>query len=136
MKNDREFFEGLGAPLPPRELRARVLAAAGPVLARESRGRWTKIWESPAFRISWAVTVVLLALGHLALSIEPSRSRSVPVSASGGNGSGSDFARAMSLPKIDPATLKWTALSDEEWLDRADRLRDATPPAPRKEKTS
>ncbi len=130
MSDDREFFDGFGIPSPPEGLRLRVLAEVGPVLAREPRGRWTRIWESRPLRIAWAAAVVLLAGGHLALSFKPGRRAAPSASTS------AELARATALPRVDPQSENWTELEDEEWIERAERPRHAVPPAARKEKTS
>ena len=62
------LLERLEPPLPPPELRARVLAAAGSRAAVERVSDvWTKIWENRMLRWAWAASVLALIAGHLIL---------------------------------------------------------------------
>jgi hypothetical protein len=135
MKNDPELLGGVGPPLPPSELRARVLAAAEIAFAHEATGRWTRIWQSRPLRLSWAAAMAFLALAHLALSLKLARREEPPVSASIRRPGESELDRATSVPRIDPSHDAWTALGDEDQIEPTDRFRRATPSA-LKEKSS
>ena len=57
---------GLEPPPPPRELRARVLAAARHVAFEEPEpDLWTRVWNSRGLRLAWAAAVASLVAGHL-----------------------------------------------------------------------
>jgi len=72
MSNQREVEERLGryqVPDPGELVRTRALAAGREALAgREPSSRWDRIWFSPAFRLAWSATVLLLVAGHVLLS--------------------------------------------------------------------
>jgi hypothetical protein len=73
MRGD-DLFSGLGVPRPPVELRRRTLAAARAAMAAEpSDDWWTRVWFSPRWRLAWLSAVIVLAAGHLFLSIDGPR---------------------------------------------------------------
>jgi len=143
MRDDRDPLDGAGPPLPPAELRARVLAAVGPVLAHEPVGRWTRIWQSRPLRISWAAAMALLALAHVALSLRAPRREGPPVVASVPRDNERaarprhepELARAISLPRIDPDDEAWTALFEEAGTDEIGHRRHSVRPPSGKEKS-
>jgi len=68
-KTVERLLDGLAPPSPPPELRSRVLAAArSGARAEPVADVWTRIRENPWLRLIWAVSVVALILGHLALT--------------------------------------------------------------------
>jgi hypothetical protein len=59
------LLEGLAPLAPPSGLRERVLGAAADRLLESARpDPWSGIWFHRGFRLAWAVTVVLLLVGH------------------------------------------------------------------------
>ena len=134
MNDDAEFLDGLVplAPLP--DLRERVLMAAAAALAREPRGRWTRIWESRRLRISWAAAVALLAAANLLVPVRRTRG-GAPVSAARMRPDRESGA-ALQVPKIDPDAPAWSVLDEEKLLDRLERPTRRPPTVSSKEKSS
>ena len=78
------LFSALTPPAPPSDLRRRVLAAARTAASIAAHGPdvWDRLWTSRPARLAWAVAVVALAIGHLAVSGRAPRSpaeNAVPV---------------------------------------------------------
>jgi len=67
-RNDPPFGE-LDVPRPPETLRARVLEAAGAALVRGPVSDvWSRVWESRAARLAWAVSVAGLIVAHASIT--------------------------------------------------------------------
>jgi len=73
MSSPKDLLERFETPDPPAGLRARSLAAARLAMAQPAPrpDRWTRLWQSRAARLAWAAAVVVLVLGHVALSMPP-----------------------------------------------------------------
>ena len=69
MNQERDFMsDGLTPPVPPSELRGRVLTAARDAMARgDSPDMWTRIWESRPARLAWAASIGALIFAHLVI---------------------------------------------------------------------
>lgn len=62
---NRSPLDRLDVPRPPEALRERVLSAAGAALAREPvPDVWSRVWESRAARLAWAISVAGLLAAH------------------------------------------------------------------------
>ena len=69
---DDLFPPGFEPPAPPPGLRERSLSAASRAFdAAPERDAWTRIFESPALRLAWAASVVLLAAAHARVPARP-----------------------------------------------------------------
>jgi hypothetical protein len=63
------LLAGLGPPEPPRGLQEKTLRGAREALAREAgRDLWTRIWESRALRVAWAVSAGMLVICHVGIT--------------------------------------------------------------------
>ena len=118
---------GTAPPAPPEHLRAAVLAAA----ERSWDARpdlWTRLWESAPVRLTWAATVVALAVGNLLLSHPQRRSEAADGRTTGG---GPETLARPADPELDEATgklrLRITRLT---WVGEG-TSRDASAPARR-----
>ena len=117
MNDERRILEGF-VPLPPPDgLRDRVLTVAATALGSEPRGRWTQVWQSAVFRLSWAAALLLLALAHVFLPAGR-RGGSAPVIASRAVPRNPEIGSAVALPRVDPDAQAWTVLDEKELLDR------------------
>lgn len=117
MNDESEILEGFVPFPPPAGLRDRILTAAATALGSEPRGRWTQVWQSAVFRLSWAAALLLLALAH-ALLPAVRRGGSTPVVASKVVPRNPEIGSAVALPRVDPDAEAWTVLDEKELLDR------------------
>jgi hypothetical protein len=66
------LMEGLEPPLPPPELRSKVLAAARQRMkAEETPDVWSRVWNHRGLRLAWAATVAVLLAGHILATSSP-----------------------------------------------------------------
>ncbi len=102
MSGNREPFPGLGVPEPPEDLRDRVLSRARQAMEREPRSDlWVRIWESRRARLVWSVSVLALAIGHLAVpSGESSKATEPSPLASTESAYDEELAGIASLPRL------------------------------------
>jgi len=98
-RNDMPFEE-LELPRPPEALRERVLQAAGAALAREPvPDIWSRVWESRAARLAWAVSVAGLLVAHAYITprhVAPRETASFDEE---------EITELARLPRIDSAAL-------------------------------
>lgn len=60
----------LRPPLPPENLRSRVLGAAATGLVEAATpDRWSRIWFHRGLRVAWAAVVILLLVGHALVAL-------------------------------------------------------------------
>jgi hypothetical protein len=83
-RHAESLLAALSPPVPPSRLRRRTLAAARAAATGAGRAPdvWNRLWASRPVRLAWAVAVVALAIGHLAVSGRAPRSpaeNAVPV---------------------------------------------------------
>ena len=106
-RNDRRSevpFGELELPRPPETLRARVLQAAGDALEREpAPDVWSRVWESRAARLAWAVSVAGLLVAHAYITprhVAPRETASFDEE---------EITELARLPRIEPAALAGVA---------------------------
>lgn len=87
----------LRPPAPPAELRSRTLEAARAAVNTSGPDVWTRIWESAAARLAWAVSVAALVMGHLAL---------------GGGAAGAQVSPALPLNAVTASGGELTELAE------------------------
>ncbi len=93
-------FRGLRPPLPPAELRGRVLAACHAVLAAEARPDLVdRLWLSRAARAAWLAAVLVLLAANLMVAWTPA----------GGDGElrGTPSAYRWASEEVDLRPLPW-----------------------------
>lgn len=98
-RNDPPFGE-LNVPGPPEALRERVMQAAGAALERDpAPDVWSRVWESRAARLAWAISVAGLLVAHAYVTPREAAPREI---ASFDEEEITELAR---LPRIDSAAL-------------------------------
>jgi hypothetical protein len=104
-RRDQPPFGRLEVPRPPDALRERVLTAAGAALARDPvPDVWSRVWESRAARLAWAVSVAGLLVAHAAITPRDAVQTGIA------SFDEEEITELASLPRIEPAALAGVTL--------------------------
>jgi len=97
------LLAGLGPPELPAGLQERVLSGARGVLAREAaRDVWTRLWESRALRVAWAVSAGILVICHVGITeLRSVSAKAGTQTARAARQANTELAAIARLPRLD-----------------------------------
>ena len=113
--DDRNPFSGLRSTGPPGELRNPVLSAAREALAAETRPTvWDRIWESRTLRLAWTGATAALVLGHVVLTVQPTRPTAAPTGESTAARQDADeLHEIVELPRVERIAMDFEVAPKE-----------------------